>query len=465
MLRHRSRFSSRKRRGRFFVPVFILFLIAGGVTWYFFFENEPPQATLEITSPYLGKNSAIEITAIDNKSGLKSVEVLAVQQKNVHVLYQKENPRTRYRCPVGPREESAKIAIDSKKLGFSEGPIELKVIVTDFSFFRWFQGNKTVITKKVILDTEAPKIQILYTEPSLIPGGSGITVYRMNDKEAVTGMQLNGFFYKAYPAIDTESGIYIAYYGVPYNIVSAPDLSIIATDNANNTTTVLINNNLKKGTKKQDTINVSDGFLQRKIPEFIQHYPSMTGNMVEQYLYLNNTIRKNNAEEIARICASSSAKKLWTGSFRRMPGSKRAGFADYRSYLYKGKVIDHQVHLGIDIASTKHARVKAANDGIVIYADYLGIYGNMIVIDHGQGVFSLYSHLSQITVTPQTEVKKGDILGFTGTTGMAGGDHLHFSMLIHGIFVNPVQWWDKKWINQHIDQPIADLRLSTIKSQ
>lgn len=141
-----------------------------------------------------------------------------------------------------------------------------------------------------------------------------------------------------------------------------------------------------------------------------------------------------------------------------MAGSAKAGFADHRTYFYKGKAIDKQVHLGMDIASTRHVPIKAAGTGIVVFGDYLGIYGNMVLIDHGQGLFSLYSHLSQINVSPGDLLQKGDILGNSGTSGMAGGDHLHFSILVNGIFVTPKEWWDQHWIDITIDDPLVDAK-------
>jgi len=116
------------------------------------------------------------------------------------------------------------------------------------------------------------------------------------------------------------------------------------------------------------------------------------------------------------------------------------------------------VHLGIDLASTRKADVKAAAKGIVIFTDYLGIYGNMVMIDHGQGVFSLYSHLSQINVSPDDNVDKMSVIGLTGTTGMAGGDHLHFSVLVNGVFVTPKEWWDQHWIDVTIEDPLTESR-------
>ena len=180
--------------------------------------------------------------------------------------------------------------------------------------------------------------------------------------------------------------------------------------------------------------------------------------MVEKYIYTNREVRKANNQKIFELCQNPLSERLWQDRFIRMPGASKAGFADHRTYFYKGKEIDRQVHLGMDIASTQRAEVKAANKGKVIYADYLGIYGNMVLLDHGQGVFSLYSHLSSIQVAVGDEINTDVVLGLTGTSGMAGGDHLHFSMLINGIFVTPKEWWDQQWINVTIEDPIADSR-------
>ena len=110
--------------------------------------------------------------------------------------------------------------------------------------------------------------------------------------------------------------------------------------------------------------------------------------------------------------------------------------------------------MGIDLASTANAPVKAANSGRVVLTELIGIFGNTVVIDHGFGLCSLYSHLNQISVNKGDMVKKGDDIGFTGVTGLAVGDHLHFSMIVHNVFVNPVEWWDDSWIKNNITSKI-----------
>ena len=142
---------------------------------------------------------------------------------------------------------------------------------------------------------------------------------------------------------------------------------------------------------------------------------------------------------------------LWKEPFRQLANSKvESGFADHRAYLYNDNEIDQQVHLGFDLASTRNAAILSANSGTVVYADYLGIFGNCVVIDHGMGLQSLYAHLSSINVSKGHYVEQNQELGRSGQTGLAGGDHLHFTMLLHGYPVNPIEWWDPNWIEDRI---------------
>ena len=180
---------------------------------------------------------------------------------------------------------------------------------------------------------------------------------------------------------------------------------------------------------------------------------------MEKFLEINRNLRQANYQKIGAACQNPAQKILWKGAFLRLPKSAtRAQYADHRTYYYDGQQIDKQVHLGIDLASLSNSKVPAGNAGVVVFAQSLGIYGNTVILDHGFGLFSMYSHLSQIAVNPGDVVSRGDQLGRTGSTGMAGGDHLHFSMLIDGIFVNPVEWWDINWIQNNVTAKIERAR-------
>jgi murein DD-endopeptidase MepM/ murein hydrolase activator NlpD len=195
------------------------------------------------------------------------------------------------------------------------------------------------------------------------------------------------------------------------------------------------------------------------MPYFMGRDPSLKGEPVDVFVRVNRDLRKSNGKKVWEICQKSDPEPLWSGAFLRMTNAKRmAGFADHRTYVHNGKEIDQQVHMGVDLASLVMSPVEASNRGNVVYADELGIYGNTVILDHGCGLFSMYSHLSRIDVKQGQVLEKGEPLGLTGATGLAGGDHLHFGMLIHGVYVTPIEWWDPHWVHDNVEIKLALLQ-------
>ncbi len=455
----------RKRRnsggGKKFVLILLLALVLGGVvgSYLLFFEGHVPIAQFQNTGDYIGSSSTVGYRVEDQGSGLHSINLTIVQGSTVKTVFSQTFPRSTYRGQVGPLVSEETIQLDPVKTGLKDGPATLKLEAADFSLRGWFTGNKTTIVKELTIDTVSPKIQLLHGEQYLSPGGTGIAIYKITEKDTRHGVEINGLFNQGYELDSSKGDVYIAYFALPFDAQGIENQSIVASDAAGNKTIYPFSTQFKPTRFRHDVISVTDGFLKNKIPEFRQYYPELEGHTyLENYIYANSVLRKKNNLKIYELCQDSESTRLWQDHFTRMPGSTRAGYADHRTYKYKGQDIDHQVHLGVDLASTKRVEVKAANSGKVIFADYLGIYGNMIIVDHGQGVFSLYSHLSQTHVQPGDSVSKSSVIGLTGKTGMAGGDHLHFSMLIHGIFVTPKEWWDQHWIDVTIQGPMLDAK-------
>jgi murein DD-endopeptidase MepM/ murein hydrolase activator NlpD len=213
---------------------------------------------------------------------------------------------------------------------------------------------------------------------------------------------------------------------------------------------------------RKSKIDLPDKFLERVVPAIEAGSPDekASGSLLEQFLVLNGDLRQKNAAKIAALATKTSPTMLWGGDvFYKFANTKaESAFADQRTYIYQGKEVDHQTHLGFDLASFANTPIKAANRGKVIYAADLGIYGNCVIIDHGMGVQSLYGHLSSIAVPVGATVEKGQELGKSGETGMAGGDHLHFTMLVNGEMVNPIEWWDPHWIQDRIIRKLKEAR-------
>lgn len=453
------RSSRRRKRSPFklFLILFVLLAGAGGYAFITYFEGEKPLISGDALPAYLGTKTSLSITVSDNKSGLRAISVLISQGGTEKEILNKVFPRASADGRGGHLKETIVLEIETKKLKLKEGEATLKVIATDYSMRGMLKGNSSEFSHSMIVDTKAPKVSIIHSERYIIPGGAGIVIYKAEDTVS-HGVMFNGHHHPGFPLTDGSDGKYISYIALPYSTEEITESVIVARDAAGNTTKKPFSTILKRPRQKRDKIHVSDGFLAKKIPEFEESYPEMEGDLLQKYLYANRKVRTENNEQIASLCLNPGPKQLWSGKFIRMAGSSKAGFADHRTYYYKGEAIDKQVHLGMDIASTKHVAIKAAATGKVIFGEYLGIYGNMVMLDHGQGVFSLYSHLSQINYTVGELLNKGDILGKSGTSGMAGGDHLHFSMLINGIFVTPKEWWDQNWIDVTIDGPLIDAK-------
>ena len=449
----RLRHSTSRSKSTFLLFFLLLLIGSGAAAFFLFFEGEKPKLTLDSPQTYLGTQSMVEISSADGKSGLRHLRVRISQGEIVEELYFEEFPRNGFTGMVGQPQKTVKIPFNPADSGFQDGPAQIVLEAYDYSLRGLLKGNNTTVTRELSIDTTPPKVSILHSEQYINPGGSGIAIYRLTDPDITSGVQINDRFHPGFLVGDGRDDTFICYFALPYTANQLDTSFVVAVDPAGNKTQLPFTVIFKKKNFRQDKINVSDGFLDKKIPEFMQYYPEMSGTMVDKYLFTNNEIRIQNNNKISELCGSPHKQRLWESKFHRMPGSSRAGFADHRTYFYGSKPIDRQVHLGIDLASTRNAEVKAAEKGIVIYADYLGIYGNMVMIDHGQGIFSLYSHLSQIDVAPNDQVDK-----LTGTTGMAGGDHLHFSMLVNGVFVTPIEWWDQHWIDVTIEDPLTESR-------
>ncbi|MCI5145545.1 MAG: M23 family metallopeptidase [Candidatus Electrothrix sp. AR3] len=457
MKKHKSRLGSSSRSSpskgignKILLNLSVLMILGIGWAGVVLFENESPKISLKKDIKFLGGPMDIPFQALDQKSGIRHIAIKLRQNSMEHQLFTREFDRQAWFSKAGPTEIKETISIDPEGSGAKEGKAELIITVEDFSL----RGNTAELNFPVTVDSTPPRVLIEHAQRYMQQGGSGIVVYEVSEASERHGVMLDDVFFQGYPLKKGDTKRFISYIALQWNNKKPTDIRVIAEDQAGNQGKASFTFHFKKAKEKKDQITVSDGFLQKKIPEFQESYPELQGTDLEKYLFVNNTIRIQNAKKIAEICRNTVDHQLWHDRFFRMPGAGRAGFADQRTYFYQGKPIDHQTHLGIDLASTARVEIKAANKGKVIFADYLGIYGHAVILDHGQGLSSLYSHLSRIETELDKIVEKDELIGRSGRSGMAGGDHLHYSMLIHGIFITPVEWWDQHWIDDNINEII-----------
>jgi len=423
------------------------------------FEGAPPEFKLTPPVESIGLSQTIQGVARDENSGLKRLWIALLQGGNEVVLLDKSFESTGWLGEGMVHTHKVSVPIHVKEEGLSDGAAILRVNLSDYSYRNWWDGNRTYQEFPVVIDTQPPTIEILSRQHNLNQGGAGLAVYSISEPVDSTGMWVGDQFFKGYNGYFQEVNRYVVFFALSHAMGRDTQLHISATDRAGNTSKKGIYHYINEKNFPKDTLRVSDGFLRQKLPEF-EPFPlpgPPPDSLVEKFVAINRDLRVINYETIQEVCKQSNPEKYWEGVFLRLPGSARkAGFADRRRYVYNGKVVDNQVHLGIDLASTAQSPVPAANTGRVCFANDLGIYGKTVIIDHGLSLFSMYSHLSRVDVTPEEMVSKGDIIGLTGTSGMAGGDHLHFSMLVQGTFVDPLEWWDENWINHNITNKLAD---------
>jgi len=432
----------------FILTTIILVLAIGAGGFLLFRDTEPPVIAIGPDAAVVGKATQVTITVTDPGSGLKQLAISAVQGG-------KEIPLAAKTFPEGQKEAAETVALDRGQI--AEGPFDIVVTASDTSIYPFGAAGKSQAKRSYTLDATPPRIYVQSNINNLNQGGAGLLVFALSEKASRTGIRVGERFFPAYLQRDAGGKfVYFCLFAHPWD-VSAADFKpfIEADDAAGNTAQRSFNLHTNARAFRKDSITLSTSFMERTIPEF-QGVPQ-DKSILDQYLYINNDIRRQNRARLVEFGLDTSPTMLWNGPFLRLPNAaNRARFADSRDYLFEGRKVDHQTHLGLDLASIQHAPVPAGNDGRIVFADFLGIYGNVVVIDHGLGLQTLYAHLSSIDVKHGDQVKRGDIIAHTGATGLAGGDHLHYGVIISGTPVQPIEWWDATWIKNNITSKLSD---------
>ncbi len=426
---------------KLFLLIILVGLIAAAV--YYFRDTEGPTISLLPSSGPISAKSPLSLTLTDEGTGLKQVQVTVIQAGNRMSLVDRQAP---------PEAKQIDIELNLGSLKLKEGAIEIEIVAGDRAIYHLGKGNSSYKSFNLTYDTRPPIISILSKAHNFTKGGSGLVTYRLNEEVEKTGVVIGELFF---PAFLQDSGAYASLIAYPYDMSESDFVPrVVATDLAGNERQAGIYYRANKKKFRQRKINLSKSFLQQKTPEFESMVPE-PGDDLKTFLYVNGEIRKQNRAKMVELAKKTAPAPLWQGNFAQMRGaSALALFADHRSYYYEGNKVDKAVHLGYDLASVAQAKIEAGNDGEVVWADYLGIYGLCVVIDHGLGLQTLYAHMSQLEVQPGDMVVRGQTLGRSGATGMAGGDHLHFGVFVSGIAVQPLEWWDKNWLKNNIDSKL-----------
>ncbi len=430
--------------------ILLLGIFAVGV----FRVGAPPEITIVPVTPVIGKRTSVKIELAEPARGLSSVKVEFIQGDRVETLAERHyTPRSSLGF-WGALTARDSISVDVGRdtiSGLRPGDAIIRVRAgRSGTWLRHPQEAVQEISLPVRLTP--PTLQITSIQTYVTQGGCGVVVYRVGESAVRDGVRSGDWWFPGFALPGGGKQDRFALFAVPYDMAE-PKVHLIAADAARNEAERSFIDKFFPKPPKRDNIQLNEAFISKVVPEIMAQSPEIRdrGNQLENYLAINSELRRINGDALKELARKSQSEFLWTKPFLAMPNGKvMANFADHRTYLYQGREIDHQDHLGFDLAVTAHAPIPAANAGIVVLAKYFGIYGNAIVIDHGFGLMSLYGHLSSIGVKAGQKVAQGDILGTTGETGLAGGDHLHFAVLLQGLPVSPAEWWDGHWIKDRM---------------
>jgi murein DD-endopeptidase MepM/ murein hydrolase activator NlpD len=424
----------------------LAFGLVGGLVWLVQgrLDQAPPWVNLQPPGELVGSKTTFTLEAADPDSGLKEARVVITQGNLEKVALNRQFP------PGGGPGAKVELAftLEPQALGLKEGKARISAYVRDRSWREWFQGRTASLSREVTIDLVPLNLAFLSVNHLLHAGGTGVIRYRLNKPARESGVAIDGRFFAGFPQPGGPEGEYVALFALPREAPGPLIAEVVAKPGAGPTVVQRVTLKIKPRRWRHDKMNLSDNFLNKVAADFKVANPR---DPLNAYLEVNREMRKANHERVRQVCSQTRPQPLWSGSFQRFLGKPMARFGDRRTYIYQGKPVDNQEHLGEDLASLLQSPVPAANNGVVVLAEPLGIYGETVVVDHGLGVFSMYSHLSQINVKAGDEVKKGAVVGKTGTTGLAGGDHLHFSMVLQGEFVDPLEWWDPHWLKDQLE--------------
>jgi murein DD-endopeptidase MepM/ murein hydrolase activator NlpD len=448
---------------KFLVFLVVVAAVVLGGAWVWAGRQDGP--TIEIRQPgkFLGRSGTVEMM-LETPGGIFSAVNVAVEQNGkTYPVYSLDAQK-----PDAAKADSADKMYVMRPIGkqaipdLQAGPARIVVTASRPVLYGLRQAESTA-TRDVQVRLDPPRATVVSTFHYINLGGSEFVVYRVTPDDVESGVRVGNLEYPGYPAkgagIGSDPALRVAFFAVLFDQDPRSAIQVFARDPAGNEVVVPVDHQVFPKPYGTSTIPLDDRFLQRVVPAIASNSPDEkipTDDVLAGFLKINGDLRKKNNQYLAELSKKSAPELFFKDAFQQLGNSQvEARFADTRTYTYNGKNVDKQVHLGFDLAKTANVSIVAAQRGRVVHAADLGIYGNCVVIDHGMGVLSVYGHLSSIGVKVGDMVEKGQELGRSGMTGLAGGDHLHFTMIVGGQQVTPVDWWSPQWMQDRVLRKIT----------
>lgn len=439
--------------------VLIAVLVVAGA-WFFAGRMAGPAIEISKPEKFLGTSTPVEILVRTPQAELTALTITVEQNGKQHPVYTFGDQGAEVK---GEPDGLRVTRVVGKQLipELTSGPARITVTAAKPVLYGIRTVDNTVV-KDVQVRLERPRVSVISTHHYVNHGGAEFVVYRATPEDVTSGVVVGDVEYPGFPAAGAgipgvnvnDPAVRMAFFALKHDQDLATPIRLFARDEAGNTARADFDFRVFPKPFKKSRIEINDALLNDVVPRILEGTTEVNpqGTPVEKFVAVNDDLRQKNNAKIASFAGQTAPQILWGGAvFHPFTNTGvQSAFADYRTYVYEGKEVDQQVHLGFDLASFTNTPIVAANRGKVMFADELGIYGNTVILDHGMGVQSLYAHLSSFDVKVGDTVEKEQQVGRSGKTGMALGDHLHFTMLVNGHMVNPIEWWDSHWIEDRI---------------
>ena len=449
---------------KFLFYLILLVVIVGTAGWFWAGRMDGPSIEIRQPGKYIGQTSSLEMMVQAPGGTFTRLDVAVEQDGKTHQIF----ALTAADAAANTRRDAADRLMVMRPIGkraipaLKSGKARIVVHAARPVLYGLRQVESTA-TRDVEVRLEPPRVTVLSTFHFVNHGGSEFAVFRATPSDVQSGVKVGDKEYPSFPAsgagISGDPDLRVAFFALLYDQPTNARIDVFARDAAGNQVIVPLDYRVFPKQYKKSRIEVDDRFLQRVVPAIASTSPDEqipTDDILAGFLKINRDLRQKNNQYIRDLAKKTSPELMFMDAFQQLGNSAvQAAFADARTYIYGGKDVDQQVHLGFDLATTANAPISAAQRGVVVHADDLGIYGNCVVIDHGLGIQSLYGHLSSIGVKVGDKVEKGQEIGRSGQTGLAGGDHLHFTTLVGGEQVTPVDWWSAQWMQDRVLRKIA----------
>ena len=446
-----------KNKSKSRVSLLLFGLMIGAIIFIYTsstFERDSAKITISKNS-FWNLKQPLNISITD-ESGVKSYKLILKSLTNETVL--------EYEQLIHPKQ-LVNIEVKPPRSAFSLKEKEMSLIleVRDASSWNFFSGNTVVKEFKFIIDKKRPQSSILSNSYKITKGGSALVIFKVQDENLKEIYIESDKDKKFIPQPFYKDGYYISLLSWPITNKTFK-ATIVAKDYAGNISKTNIPLYLQRKKYRVSNIKLSDRFLQGKIADLAEEFVQTQGltDSIEQFKVINEDVRAINEKLIHELASHTNNKSISNFKIKEMYPLKNAkvvaNFGDHRKYFYKNEKISESYHLGLDLASNAMASIKPQNNGKVVYSDYNGLYGNMLMIHHGLGLYTIYGHCSSVNVAANEYVDARSDIANTGKSGYAMGDHLHFGVLVQGIEVRPQEWMDVKWIKLNISDVIKNAK-------